>query len=213
MAQPQLDDTKERILATAERLFADRGFAETPLRAVTTAAGVNIAAVNYHFGSKEGLQRAVVRRVMAVVVADRTSRLAQLREQSGSDLEDLLAAMVDPMLDAFHEPERGSTMSRLVARVLSDPAPEVQQAVADEVGDVEKDYLELLSAHLPHLSPVEVAWRFRAMIGVFVITGLSRFGLEAFRSIMPADPDADDRDVERRRMLTLMIGALEAPAA
>ena len=57
-------DTVQRILDAAEVLFAQKGFAETSLRAITSRAGVNLAAVNYHFGSKEALVQAVFERYL-----------------------------------------------------------------------------------------------------------------------------------------------------
>jgi AcrR family transcriptional regulator len=68
-------DTKERILDAAERLFAAHGFAGTSLRAVTKEAGVNLAAVHYHFGTKEDLLRAVLSRIVIPVNRERLEML------------------------------------------------------------------------------------------------------------------------------------------
>ena len=68
-------ETKVQILDAAEQLFADDGFAKTSLRSIVSAAGVNLAAINYHFGTKEGLIRAVLERRMNPLADERLKRL------------------------------------------------------------------------------------------------------------------------------------------
>ena len=90
--------TKERILGAAEELFAQHGFAGTSLRQVTSRADVNIAAVNYHFGSKENLVNEVFRRRMDDMTAARLSLLEKALAERPGQLEPILAAFVEPAL-------------------------------------------------------------------------------------------------------------------
>ena len=90
--------TKDRILGAAEELFAQFGFAGTSLRQVTSRADVNIAAVNYHFGSKENLVNEVFRRRMDEMSALRLAQLHAAVAQPSFDLERILAAFVAPAL-------------------------------------------------------------------------------------------------------------------
>ena len=90
--------TKERILGAAEELFAQQGFSGTSLRQVTSRAEVNIAAVNYHFGSKENLVNEVFRRRMDDMSAQRLEMLRKAREEAPDSLEAILAAFVQPAL-------------------------------------------------------------------------------------------------------------------
>src|SRR5512134_3133369 len=76
-------DTKERILDAAEALFMVQGFTATSLRMITTRAGVNLAAVNYHFGSKDELVRAVFTRRLGPLNRERVALLEELEEQAG----------------------------------------------------------------------------------------------------------------------------------
>ena len=87
-------NTKERILGAAEELFAQHGFAGTSLRQVTSRADVNIAAVNYHFGSKENLVNEVFRRRMDEMSANRLAALKDALEKHPGELEPILAAFV-----------------------------------------------------------------------------------------------------------------------
>src|SRR5512138_2219156 len=90
--------TKDRILGAAEELFALHGFAGTSLRQVTSRADVNIAAVNYHFGSKENLVNEVFRRRMDDMSAQRQDMLRKARAERPGELEAVLAAFVEPAL-------------------------------------------------------------------------------------------------------------------
>ena len=85
--------TKERILGAAEELFAQHGFAGTSLRQVTSRADVNIAAVNYHFGSKENLVNEVFRRRMDDMSRERLAALQLAVEAHPGELEPITQAM------------------------------------------------------------------------------------------------------------------------
>src|SRR5271157_4799471 len=100
---PVRHDTKEKILDAAERLFADHGFASTSLRQITAEAGVNLAAVNYHFHSKEALLSAVLERKVRPVNVRRIELLDQaLREtgQSRPSLKKVIRAFIQPVFEA-----------------------------------------------------------------------------------------------------------------
>ncbi|MDX1454872.1 MAG: TetR/AcrR family transcriptional regulator, partial [Gammaproteobacteria bacterium] len=93
------ESTRDRILQHAERLFADAGIAATSLRAITTAASVNLAAVNYHFGSKDGLVEAVYRKHLEPVNEARTRNLDRLEaDQSPLSVEAIVRAFVEPLV-------------------------------------------------------------------------------------------------------------------
>src|ERR1041384_830620 len=100
--------TKERILGAAEELFAQHGFAGTSLREVTSRADVNIAAVNYDFGSKENLINEVFRRRLAELSERRLSAVQASREQSPGDLQAVLAAFIEPALALSLDRQGGS---------------------------------------------------------------------------------------------------------
>ena len=92
-------DTKEQILNVAERLFAENGFAGTSLRSVIREAEVNLSAVNYHFGSKEGLFSAIVARTAQPIVKGELERLKQCqKEQKNPSVEAILEALLTPAL-------------------------------------------------------------------------------------------------------------------
>ena len=89
-------DTKQRLLDTAERLFGENGYASVSLRQVIAEAEVNIAAVHYHFGSKEGLLDAVLLRKIGPVTKQRMENLDRVLAEAGSK-----APCVEKVLEAF----------------------------------------------------------------------------------------------------------------
>src|SRR5262245_47010693 len=108
-------DTKQRILDSAERLFADRGFAATSLRTIIADAKVNLAAIHYHFHSKEALFDAVIARRLEPINRDRLAMLEACERAAGDrppKLESVLYAFVEPALRMGADPE-GATFVRL----------------------------------------------------------------------------------------------------
>src|SRR5579871_6634654 len=96
-------DTKQKILDTAERLIADQGYAATSLRHIIGEAGVNLAAVHYHFGSKEDLLDELILRKAASVNAERVALLDRFEAEAGStpvSVDKVLRAFFQPMIEA-----------------------------------------------------------------------------------------------------------------
>ena len=123
-------ETKECILDVAERLFADFGFPLTSLRDITRDAGVNLAAVNYHFGSKEALLSAVLERRFRPINERRLALLDALEKEAGSGspaLEDILRAFLGP---PFHKQaewgECGRKFLKLVGHIHSETNQELR---------------------------------------------------------------------------------------
>ncbi|MEO7762151.1 MAG: TetR/AcrR family transcriptional regulator, partial [Casimicrobiaceae bacterium] len=128
--------TKEKILDTAEALFMEHGFEATGLRQITTSAGVNLAAVHYHFGSKEELFQAVLTRRLDPMNQERVGLLDQL-ERAARDkplsCEAIISAMFIPALKLARDPERGGkNFLRLIGRAYADPAPFIRQFLGQQ---------------------------------------------------------------------------------
>jgi len=111
--------TKDRLLNSAEQLFAEHGFASTSLRQLTTLADVNIAAVNYHFGSKDNLINEVFRRRLDDLSERRMKALQQAQSLPENTLEKVLAAFIRPALEISIEHEGGSAFVRMLARAYA----------------------------------------------------------------------------------------------
>ncbi len=167
--------TKERILGAAELLFAQRGFDGASLRQLTAAAGVNLAAVNYHFGSKEKLIEQVFRRRLDALNAQRLAALAKLADDSDRTLEDVLAAYIRPALELSHE-GNGALFMRVLARAFAEHDDTLRQFLSENYGHVMRQFTAEFARLLPQLSKEELYWRIDLVTGALT-HAMSGFGM------------------------------------
>ena len=164
-----MKDTKRRILAAAERLFARQGFSATSIRAITAQAKVNLAAIHYYFGSKDQLIKELFSRRLAPLNQERLSRLDAYEAESENGappLEKILEAFVAPPLLLSRDPARGGGLfMRLLGRAFSEPEEKIRDIVYSQFAEVAHRFTTALGRVLPHLSREELFWRFHFMIG------------------------------------------------
>lgn len=154
--------TRERILATAGAVFARQGLA-APLRAVTAAAGVNLAAVNYHFGSKDALVQEVVRRRLDQLAGHRQRALAAVQARPGHTLEDVLQAFIAPALDEL--PAGNGAFLRVLARAWAEDDTHLRRVLSRHFGAGMRAFVDAISALLPALPRAELLWRLDLLAG------------------------------------------------
>lgn len=165
-----VESTRERLLNVAEQRFGEGGYEGTSLRAITVAAAANIAAVNYHFGSKEALLRAAVARAMGPVNTERRRRLDQLEANGQPTAEQLIRAFIEPGLDlVLRRGERGAVAARFIGRIAFDPSRRIRELYAAESDPIETRYLAALQAALPHAAPEAVAFGYVNMLGLLAL--------------------------------------------
>ena len=168
--------TKDRILGAAEELFAQFGFSGTSLRQVTSRADVNIAAVNYHFGSKENLVNEVFRRRMDEMSAHRLAALKASLELHPGELEPILAAFVEPALAIAQDRHGGAAFVRVVARAYAEKNDSLRKFLSDHYGHVLRDFAKAIAACVPALSKEELYWRLDFLAGALTYA-MADFGL------------------------------------
>ena len=169
-----MPDTRERILDAAEALFAERGSSATSMRSITKAAGVNLAAVNYHFGSKLGLLRAVIERRVGPANEERLKLLDQVLSHGSASVEQILQAFLTPVFARLPGPDLAS----IHAILWAEPADVARQLIEEIFGEVGLRFTEALLAALPHLAPEEVAHRFQFTVGIMLHAISSRSSLQ-----------------------------------
>ncbi|HWX66538.1 MAG TPA: TetR/AcrR family transcriptional regulator [Rhodanobacter sp.] len=167
--------TKERILGAAEILFAQRGFDGASLRQLTTAAGVNLAAVNYHFGSKEKLVEQVFRRRLDTLNAHRLTALAKIAGNADTTLEDVLAAYIRPALELSHD-GNGALFMRVLARAFAEHDDTLRLFLSENYGHVMRQFTTEFARLLPQLSKPELYWRIDLVTGALT-HAMSGFGM------------------------------------
>ena len=210
------NETTERILDAAERLFMEHGYDGASMRMLTSAANVNLAAINYHFGSKEGLMQAVFKRRLAWLNSERLRILDELEAKAGGQPlrpSQILAAFFGTLLEMGEREELGGmTFLRLIGRTLTEPAHFIREFFAGEYQEVVERYKSALYRALPEVPQEEIAWRFQFMLGAM---SYSIAGTDALRILGGIQLD-DARDAVyarrlRERLMPFLLGGLRAP--
>ncbi len=207
-------DTKTRILDVAEELFMEHGFEATSLRQLTSAAGVNLAAVNYHFGSKEELFQSVLTRRLDPMNQERIELLERLeRESAGKPLsvEKILSSMLIPALRLARDERRGGkNFLRLLGRAYADPAPFIRHFLSQQYVEMIGRYKEAFQKSLPHLSRQELTWRLHFVMGALSYTLAGTDALKLFAQVAANDKDNDELLLQR--LAPFLVAGLKAPA-
>ena len=174
MGRPGAGDTKGRILEATELLFIEFGYEAMSLRQITARAKVNLAAVNYHFGSKEALMQSVLGRRLDPLNTRRLALLTACEERWTKEqltCDHVLGALFVPALQMARNPDTGGpAFLRLMGRVYSDTSPFVQNYLLGHYAPVFGRFFEAFSAALPHVPRAELGWRLhfslKALAGV-----------------------------------------------
>lgn len=167
--------TKERILTAAEQLFAQRGFDGASLRQLTAVAGVNLAAVNYHFGSKDKLVEEVFRRRLDALNQRRLTALERIVGAPQTTLEDVLEAFIRPALDLSHD-DSGALFMRVLARAFAEHDDSLRQFLSENYGHVMRQFTAEFARLLPQLTKAELYWRIDLVTGALT-HAMSGFGM------------------------------------
>lgn len=181
--------TKERLLDTTERLVAERGFDGVSLRDITNGAGVNVAAVNYHYGSKENLYEAVQSRYLLPVNEERFERLERV-ELEGGGVRDVLEAFMRPLLTMVTRSKLSEQLFfKLVGRCVLDQNMRMSGEMTESFQRVAERFVAALSLRLPDLSQEELLWRLHFASGVVDQTLLFGDMLKQVTEGASGDPD------------------------
>ena len=212
MSQNQAPETRQRILDAAETLFVELGLEATTLRQITTAAQVNLAAVNYHFGSKESLIAEVFRRRLTWLNEQRLRALDQLEAEAGgaplkpSQILDAFFGVAVKMASDRHN--GGHNFMRLLGRTYTEPSSFVRSFLAAEYSEAIGRFKEALIKALPEVPREEIFWRFHFMLGAM---SYAISGADALRIVADVPLDETDGAAMSARLMSFLIGGLRAP--
>jgi len=181
-------------LDTAERLFAEKGYAATSLRQIISEAGVNLAAIHYYFRTKEDLLDAVVVRRAAPVNEERLALLARCEQtapRSGPDVEAILEAWLAPAFRMASECSQGGTpFARLMGRLHAE-GDVLPRLIKSKFGPVLEVFLAALRRTLPEVPEQELACRMHFAVGAMAHTLRGVQELECFSGTTGGLPDWD----------------------
>lgn len=204
-------DTVERILDAAEALFAERGFAETSLRTITSTAGVNLAAVNYHFGSKKTLIQAVFVRFIDPLVAELSEQLDIVEAKDQPDLDELINILTQSIYAVHGQSARKiSAFMRLLGLAYTQSQGHLRGYLGERYGNVFRRFVGLLRPACPELGDVDLFWNTHFALGAAVFS-LSNY--EALSGMLESDVGvSSDMNSAVTRLLTFMAAGLQSRA-
>lgn len=164
--------TKVKILDAAEQLFADKGFNGTSLREITSQAEVNLAAVNYHFGSKKELIKAVMSRYFDELTPRAVSALEALCERDKQPtLVEVFSAFTVPLLSLNNvRPNGTSNFLQLLGRGYTDSQGFLRWFITTQYPGIISSFVNAVQKAYPELTPEEMFWRLHFTMGTVVFT-------------------------------------------
>ena len=167
--KPTVLPTRERILGSAERLFAQYGYDGVSIRQIGAAAGAQIALISYHFGTKDQLYRAVFERRIAPVSERRRAALAiALAAPPQPSLKAVLDALARPWIELRGTVE-GRDYTRLIAREVNDPREADRGIVADFLDPIARDFIAAIEQALPGRARADIHWAYHSFIGTLLL--------------------------------------------
>jgi AcrR family transcriptional regulator len=202
-------DTRTRILDAAEDLFVKHGLETTTLRMITAAAQANLAAVNYHFGSKEALIEAVFRRRLTWLNEQRLAALDAFEaEAGGAPLKprQIVEAYFGVAIRMAADEGGGRNFMRLLGRTYTEPTDFIRSFLAEQYAEVVTRFKAAFFKALPDVPQEEFLWRFHFMMGAL---SYAVSGADALRILGPVDDS--NPDALYARLMSFLIGGLRAP--
>ena len=207
-----LQATREHILEAAERLFGQHGFSCASLRKITDEAGVNLAAVNYYFGSKEDLYKQMLFRRVRPVNEERLNLLTQAEQLAGDQpvpIRSVLDTFIRPLLRrATDSALGGMSFLRLISRDLTDPQPFMLDEMAREFDPLVTRYTHALTQALPGTPLPELFWRMQFTIGAVLFAAAHQHD---FERISHGLCRGDDLDGCIRRLVDFCAAGMGTP--
>ena len=178
--------TKNKILNAAEELFADHGFAETSLREITSRAEVNLASVNYHFGSKKSLIEAVFDRFMESFTNQLMAEMTTLDSQNKKlEVAEVLSTLIRPLIEVDGvRPNGSSVFMKLLGRAYAETQGHVRRFAMEKYSHVLARFTRLLHKASPATTAADMFWRLHFMLGAIIFT---LAGHEALQEISESD--------------------------
>jgi AcrR family transcriptional regulator len=204
-------ETRERLLDASEPLFAEQGYSATSMRQIIARAGVNSAAIHYHFGSKQDLFVAVVARRLEPVTAERLRRLDDLESQADGGpvpVESILEALIEPALATSLGAGHGGTWVKLLARFRTEPGDHWTETNPLQQEMLSR-FLAAFARALPHLPEAEVKYRFFFAIGAAINTAIDKQGMTLVDHTLPSIYEEPDSVVTR--LVCFTAAGMKAP--
>jgi len=166
-----VNPTKEKILDVAEGLFAEHGFKDTSLRTITGKAGVNLASVNYHFGDKKTLVRAVLNRYLEAFMPAVQDALVNLNLNSSYEMADVFESLRGPLSNLNDvRPNGTNRFMLLIGRGYTDVQGHLRWFITTRYSEALSLFTQSVMKANPKLSQEDLFWRLHFTLGTCVFT-------------------------------------------
>jgi AcrR family transcriptional regulator len=209
MGPAEVAGTKDKILDTAEKLFALEGYSVTSLRKITSEAGVNLAAINYHFQTKEGLLVALLHRRIDPVNEERIEMLDRVEAAGDPTVEQIVRALLEPAIRMTDRYGAGGEYGiRILGKIHGEPAGVPLDLFRELFSTVFQRFTAAFARVLPDLPEDERHWRLHFIIGAMAHTLVSSLKLEEMTCGVC---NSGDTDAMVERMVSFAAAALNAP--
>lgn len=171
--------TRERILQAATKLFATAGYHQTSLRTLAQEAQVNLAAVNYHFRTKEGLLHGLIGQQVKLLQANLLAMLEELEiGPEGPNAPDILECLARVWLQEPRTPDEGNP--QLLSILCCDPDQRNQKIYREHIRPFYEQVFDLVRSTVPYLSDESARWRFNFLFGA--LSGTTWLHFDEFNS-------------------------------
>jgi AcrR family transcriptional regulator len=198
--------TPERLVDAVEKLLDQRDHLDLSLREITTTAGANVAAVNYHFGSKDALVTVVIERALSEHARRQLITLRAAEADPTCSVEDIVRAWISPTILAADD-SRTTLIPRIAARVFSGGSPELRELATNTHAEGYNLIFRLLADRLPALPSDELA--FRITLAAVAMSGMI---VDTFDHAPIADNPPVSRDGNTlERSVAFIVAGLSAP--
>ena len=203
------ETSREKLIASAERLFADRGFDGVSVRDIAKAAGVNSALVGYYFRGKEGLLSEVYTRQCEPLKRERARILEEYsKAPKGPTLEQVIEAFIRPSLQVTTDQHGRTDFTRLRAVLSAENSALLEKLVAENFDQSSRMFVDALCTCLPELTREDVLWRFHFLLGTIYYTGA---GPNRIRTLSEGRCDPSDPVATSRHLIPFLAAGFRAP--
>ena len=199
--------TKERLLVVAGELFADRGFDSVSLRMITDRANVNLASVNYHFGSKEELIGAVVDDIVRPVNERRLSLLSLIDYTTQDPIRKIIHAFIDPVFDLSDSGNDDNKYYKLISRCIASRDERVSSIIIKQFPEVLAQFVSALTKALPSIDSNSAHLKIMFMAGALAH---SLFHFENLLLISEGRFDLNSTEVLKSELVSFLLTGMNA---
>lgn len=197
--------TKEKILNVAEGLFAEYGFNDTSLRTITGRANVNLASVNYHFGDKKTLVRAVLDRYLEALMPSIKTSLVELNTRDNYTMDEVFESLRLPLATLNEVRPNGTALFMLLlGRGYTDVQGHLRWFITTRYAEVLKLFTASIMKANPELTEELLFWRLHFTLGTCVFT------MASSQALLELAESKFDQEVDIKSVVDLLIPYLSA---